>query len=79
MKPVNNKSLISFLFSQMDKLENKEISVLEAQAQAKLASQINLGLRYELDRVKTQVELEKHIKDAGSHISLREVESKNFE
>ena len=45
MKPVNNKSMLAFLFDQMEKLNAKEISVDEAKAQANLAKQANNSLR----------------------------------
>ena len=48
MKPVNNKSLLHFIYDQMEKLDKKEIDVSQAQAQADLAKQANNVLKYEL-------------------------------
>lgn len=76
MKPVNNKSMISFLFGQMDKLDKKEIDVATAKEQANLAKQINNGLRYELDRTKTLIELKQHNNAYQDNIPLREAEGK---
>ena len=79
MKPVNNKSLLHFIFDQMEKLDTNEISVDQAKAQANLAKQANNSLKYELDRVATQMRVEAHNKEFNSSIVLREAESKNFE
>jgi uncharacterized protein YfeS len=79
MTPVNNKSLIHFLFSQMEKLDSNQIDVATASAQANLAKQVNNSLKYELDRAKTQIEIEKHNKEINSKLVLREVETKLFE
>jgi len=79
MKPVNTKSLLAFVFDQMEKLDTKEIDVNTAQAQAKLVQQANNLLRVEHERVRVQIELERHNKEFNSNIELRNVESKNFE
>ena len=73
MKPANSKSLLHFIFEQMDKLDRKEINIYEAAAQAALAKQANNLLQYELKRALTQKVLE------GSTITIREIEVKNFE
>lgn len=81
MKPVNNKSLLAFLFDQMEKLQSKEISVDEAKAQAHLAKQANNALKYELDRAKTLIEIDEHnaLNSTKVKVELREAESKNFD
>lgn len=79
MKPVNNKSLLHFLFDQMEKLDKKEIDVEQAKAQANLAKQANNSLKYELERSKTLMELDKHRNDCGNGIEFRNVEGKNFD
>jgi hypothetical protein len=79
MKPVNNKSLLHFIFDQMEKLDTNEISVDQAKAQSNLAKQANNSLKYELDRVATQMRVEAHNKEFNSNLVLREAESKNFE
>jgi len=79
MTPVNNKSMIAFLFSQMDKLDNDEIDVTKAREQSNLAKQVNNAMKYELDRAKTKMELTKHNAIYKDGIDLRNIESKNFE
>jgi hypothetical protein len=76
MKPANNKSLISFLFEQMDKLDRSEIDVNTAKAQADLAKQVNNSLKYELDRAKVKMEITKHNKEYLDVVKLREAEPK---
>lgn len=73
MAPVNSKSLLHFIFDQMEKLDRKEITVQEGQAQANLAKQANNLLTYELKRAETLLKLQ------GSEIQLREIESKAFD
>jgi hypothetical protein len=68
MKPTNNKSLIHFLFNQMDKLDKKQITVEDAKAMAGIAKQVNNSLKYELDRASILRDLE------GSSIKIRDVE-----
>ena len=79
MTPVNNKSLVAFLFSQMEKLEKGEISKEDANAQASLAKQVNSQMRYELDRAKVLMQLSAHNAIYKDGTNLREIESKNFE
>jgi hypothetical protein len=79
MKPVNNKSLLHFVFDQMDKLDKSEITVEVAKAQANLAKQANNALKYELDRAKLQMELSAHNAIYKDGTKLREAEIKNFE
>lgn len=78
--PVNSKSLLSFIFNQMEKLNNGEITNETACAQAKLASQANNILNYELKRTIVQMKMSEmggNIK--ASEIRLREIESKAFD
>lgn len=79
MKPVNTKSLLAFVFGQMEKLDNNEIDVDTANAQSKLVQQANNILRSEHERVRVKIELERHNKEYGSNLEFREVESKNFD
>ncbi|MCP4355972.1 MAG: hypothetical protein GY793_10160 [Proteobacteria bacterium] len=78
MKPVNNKSLIAFLFNQMEKLDEGKIDVQKAREQANLSKQVNNAMKYELDRAKVKMELTKHNAIYKDGINLREIESKNF-
>lgn len=79
MTPVNNKSLLAFIFGQMEKLDSKEIDVEQAKAQANLAKQANNALKYELDLAKTKITISEHNLKANDDICLRNVESKNFD
>jgi hypothetical protein len=79
MTPVNNKSLLGFIFDQMSKLDEGAISVDQAKAQANLAKQANNSLKYELELAKTKMELEEFNKLNSSSIELRNAESKNFD
>jgi hypothetical protein len=79
MKPVNTKSLLAFVFSQMEKLDSKEIDVDTANAQSKLVQQANNLIRSEHERTRVKIELEKHNKEYNSNIEMREIESKNFD
>jgi hypothetical protein len=80
MKPVNTKSLFTFVCDQMEKLDNAEISVDAAKAQANLAKQANNLLKYELERVNTLMKMEDFKKDnPETNLSIREIESKSFD
>lgn len=79
MTPVNTKSLLAFVFSQMEKLDNKEIDVDIASAQSKLIQQANNIIRLEHERSRVKMELEKHNSEFKGNITLREIESKNFD
>lgn len=79
MQPTNNKSLLHFLFDQMEKLDKKEIDVEQAKAQANLAKQANNSLKYELERSKLLMELDSHRNASGNGIQFRNVEGKNFD
>ena len=77
MQPVNTKSLLTFIFSQMEKLDKGEITNETACAQAKLASQANNVLNYELKRTIVQIKMQEIGAIADStDIKLREIESK---
>lgn len=81
MKPVNSKSLLAFVFDQMEKLDKSEIDIETAKAQANLAKQSNNLLKYELDRAKTKMQLAQHNANSReeSRVVLRDIESKNFD
>lgn len=79
MQPVNTKSLLAFIFTQMERLNAGEIDAQTACAQAKLASQANNVLNYELKRTIVQMQMQRI--GAGiqaQDITLREIESKPF-
>jgi hypothetical protein len=79
MQPVNNKSLLHFIFNQMEKLDNGDIDVDKARAQSELAKQANNMMKYELDRAKVQLSLEQNRRNTGSELKLREIETKGFD
>jgi hypothetical protein len=79
MKPVNNKSLLAFIFGQMEKLDNKEIDVETANSHANLAKEASKSIKYEMDRAMTLLKLSQHNKATGDEIQIRNVESITFE
>lgn len=78
--PVNTKSLLAFIFNQMQRLDCGEIDAQTACAQAKLASQASNVLNYELKRTIVQMRL-REINGglASTQPHLREIESKAFD
>lgn len=70
---VTTRKLAAFLFTEMQRLKNNETTPQEACAQAKLASQLNNTLSYELERAKVQIKL----REQGADIvpELRDVEN----
>ena len=80
MKPVNSKSLFSFICDQMEKLQESLISVEQAKAQANLAKQANNILKYELERASVLMKIAEFNKENESNkIDIREIESKPFD
>lgn len=78
--PVNTKSLLAFIFNQMERLNSGEIDANTACAQAKLASQASNVLNYELKRTIVQMRLREIGGGVGAiEPRLREIESKKFE
>ena len=80
MKPVNSKSLFAFICDQMEQLTTDAITVEKAKAQSNLAKQANNLLKYELDRVNTQMKVAIFNKEnENNKVELRQLESKAFE
>lgn len=80
MKPVNSKSLFTFICDQMGKLAKDEITTEQAKAQANLAKQANNILKYELDRINMQIKIsEFKVTNNGFEHNIREIESKPFD
>jgi hypothetical protein len=78
--PVNTKSLLAFIFNQMEQLNNGDIDANTACAQAKLASQASNLLNYELKRTLVTMQLEQRgLGIKASDVRLREIESKGFD
>jgi hypothetical protein len=79
MTPVNNKSLLHFIFDQMERLSKNEIDVQTAKAQGVLAKQANNTMKYELDMVNTLIKLDDHNRSNGTDIQMRNIEGKSFD
>ena len=77
--PVNTKSFLSFIFNTMEKLDKGVIDTNVACAQAKLMSQANNVLDYELKRTLTQIKLKEIGMLQDKNPVLREIESKGFD
>jgi len=70
-----NKDLFRHICEQMEKLATKKITVDEAKGQAGLAKQANNLLRYELDRVKTEMKVVEFNKiNKENEFRLRDIE-----
>ena len=77
--PVNTKSFLAFIFNTMEKLDKGVIDTNVACAQAKLMSQANNVLDYELKRTLTQIKLKEMGMLQDKNPGLREIESKGFD
>lgn len=77
--PVNTKSFLAFIFNTMEKLDKGVIDTNVALAQAKLMSQANNVLDYELKRTLTQIKLKEMGMLQDKNPVLREIESKGFD
>lgn len=78
--PCNAKSLLSFTFALMGKLDRGEIATNTAIAQSKLISQANNIIKNELMRTALQIKMyEAHTGIEASDIKIRQVESKAFD
>lgn len=75
MQPVNTKSLLAFIFNQMERLNAGEITANEAMAQAKLASQASNVLNYELKRTIVQMRMQQ----IGAGIDVTDIKLRNIE
>ena len=77
--PVNTKSFLAFIFNTMEKLDKGVIDTNVACAQAKLMSQANNVLDYELKRTLTQIKLKEIGMLQDKNPVLREIGSKGFD
>ena len=77
MKKVNSKSLLSFCFTQMEKLDNGQINVETAREQSNLVKQANNLLKYELDRTKVLMDLTIHNETYDKNLQLRNIEAED--
>ena len=77
--PVNTKSFLAFIFNTIEKLDKCVIDTNVACAQAKLMSQANNVLDYELKRTLTQIKLKEMGMLQDKNPVLREIESKGFD
>jgi len=79
MKPIDNKSLLHFVFSQMTKLEEGKIDTETAKAQSQLAKQAHASLKHEIARANIQMKLARHNLEHKEMVKLRDVETLNYE
>ncbi len=79
MAPVNTKSFLAFIFNTMEKLDKGEIDTNVACAQAKLMSQANNVLDYEIKRTMVQIKLKEMGMMPDRQPVIREIESKAFD
>lgn len=79
LAPVNTKSFLAFIFNTMEKLDKGEIDTNVACAQAKLMSQANNVLDYEIKRTMVQIKLKEMGMLQDKQPVLREIESKGFD
>lgn len=63
----------------MERLSQKKITVDEAKGQAALAKQANNLLRYEIDRVKTEMKAFEFNNANKTEFAIREIESQEDE
>ena len=77
--PVNTKSFLAFIFNTMEKLDKGVIDTNVACAQAKLMSQANNVLDYELKTTLTQIKLKEMGMLQDKNPVLREIESNGFD
>ena len=77
MQPVNSKSLLAFVFGQMEKLDNGQINVETAREQSNLVKQANNLLKYELDRTKVLMDLTIHNETYDKNLQLRNIEAED--
>ena len=77
--PVNTKSFLAFIFNTMEKLDKGVIDTNVACAQAKLMSQANNVLDYELKRTLTQIKLKEMGMLQDKNPVSREIESKGLD
>jgi hypothetical protein len=63
----------------MEKLDKKESTVQEAQAQANMCKQANNLMMYEIKRADIEMRLASHNAIYKDGLKLREIEGKNFE
>lgn len=76
--PCNTKSLLAFTFAQMGKLDRDEIDSTKACAMAKLISQANNLLNYELKRAVVMARLQESNPSLPAP-EIRQIESKGFD
>lgn len=79
MKILTNKGLFTHICDQMERLSQKKITVDEAKGQAALAKQANNLLRYEIDRVKTEMKAFEFNNANKTEFQIREIESQGDE
>ena len=79
MKPVNNKSLLHFIFEQMEKLNNEEIDIHKAKAQSSFAKDAVRIQEYELKKADIEMKIRSFNIKYGSDVKIRNLEAKDFD
>lgn len=79
MKPVNNKSLLHFIFETMEKVNNKEITMKEADTIANLASKAISIQRFENEMALTEIKVREFNVKFGSNLEIRKLDAKSFD
>ena len=79
MKPVNYKSLLHFIFEQMEKLNNEEIDIHKAKAQSSFAKDAVRIQEYELKKTQMDIKVREFNLKYGSDVKIRNIEIKDFD
>lgn len=78
MKPTNEKSLFHFLCGAMDKVMTGELDYLKAQSVCQLSKEAAKLLEGERRRVDTLIKIDKHEREFGKRIEMRELAAFGF-
>jgi len=72
---ISTKILMKFIFNQMKKLDENEITVEQARAQSNLIKQANNLFKYELDKAKVLMFLNRYNKVNQEKIEIKTLEN----
>lgn len=75
MKPENTKTLLHFVFDQMNQLDEGLISVEQVKQQSNLIRNATDIFKVENDIARVKMELTKHNKNFSDNIVLRNIET----
>lgn len=80
MEPTNQKHLYHVLMATIEDVRSKNITCAQAGSISDLAARTNTAVKLEHDRVRLQMELERHKSmNPMSKVEMRNIEGKNFE